>query len=67
MSLLEELSEGEKEMYVMGTIDLAQAVLKHIDRLLSKQKYGFDIDSRLLVDAIVDDAKDVFVKVWLRS
>ena len=67
MSLLEELSEGEKEMYVMGTIDCSEAVLKHIDRLLSKQKYGFDIDSRLLVDAIVDDAKDVFVKVWLRS
>lgn len=54
-----ELGTSARFVYLTGYRDATEVVIKRVDELLAKQKYGWDIDSRLLLDEINACEEDV--------
>jgi hypothetical protein len=50
---------GRKGAYLEGYKDATAVAIKRVEELLMRQKYGFDIDSRLLLDEIRDREEEV--------
>lgn len=54
-----DLGPSARFVYLTGYRDATEVVIKRVDELLAKQKYGWDIDSRLLLDEINACEEDV--------
>jgi hypothetical protein len=54
-----DLGPSARFVYLTGYRDATEVVIKRVDELLAKHKYGFDIDSRLLLDEINACEEDV--------
>jgi hypothetical protein len=53
------LGPSARFVYLTGYRDATDVVTKRVDELLAKQKNGWDIDSRLLLDEINACEEDV--------
>lgn len=58
-----DLGISARFLYLTGYRDATEVAIKRVDELLAKQKYGWDIDSRLLLDEINACEEDV-VTAW---
>lgn len=58
-----DLGPSARFVYLLGYRDATEVVTNRVDELLARQKYGWDIDSRLLLDEINACEEDV-VTAW---
>jgi hypothetical protein len=58
-----DLGPSARFVYLTGYGDATEVVIKRVDELLARQKHGWDIDSRLLLDEINACEEDV-VTAW---
>ena len=58
-----DLGPSARFVDLTGYRDATEVVIKRVDELLAKQKHGWDIDSRLLLDEINACEEDV-VTAW---
>jgi hypothetical protein len=58
-----DLGISARFLYLTGYRDATEVAIKQVDELLARQKYGWDIDSRLLLDEINACEEDV-VTAW---
>ena len=54
-----DLGISARFLYMTGYRDATEVAIKLVDELLARQKYGWDIDSRLLLDEINACEEDV--------
>ena len=54
-----DLGISARFLYMTGYRDANEVTIKRVDELLARQKYGWDIDSRLLLDEINACEEDV--------
>jgi hypothetical protein len=58
-----ELGPIARFVYLTGYRDATEVAIKRVDELLARQKHGWDIDSRLLLDEINACEEDV-ITAW---
>ena len=58
-----DLGPSARFVYLTGYRDATEVVIKRVDELLARQKHGWDIDSRLLLDEINAYEEDV-LSAW---
>lgn len=58
-----DLGISARFLYLTGYRDATEVAIKRVDELLARQKHGWDIDSRLLLDEINACEEDV-VTAW---
>ena len=54
-----DLGISARFLYMTGYRDATEVEIKRVNQLLARQKYGWDIDSRLLLDEINACEEDV--------
>ena len=58
-----DLGPSARFVYLTGYRDATEVAIKRVDELLARQKHGWDIDSRLLLDEINACEEDV-ITAW---
>ena len=59
MNQANDFCAEDRAMYLRGYMDANDVVYKLINQLLQRQRYGFDIDSRRLIEEMTSVSSDI--------